>query len=326
MSGSALFGDEAGLRAFIARLQAMLHQGEPEAALERALAARLDPRIDDAFAYPDPWSVIAQARLTDYLPNPSRMPETGASAAIEARRQITAISFDFSSPTHFGNKADANFELTPVIETSSYEDEPYPFSRKSRAQVAADAANWTNRCPWPGEQLDTDCGVQIEGLDQLYGSRERLPSWEVKRSPAEEDLFWLESAIAAIALHLVVKKQVLLEGIQDRTAILVGSNDDRPFFQAIVFTQEELRNAEVRVWSEVGLPPPEPDNEGPAAKPQPQSFDFDEFLNDTVGAFANVRQSWKKVADHKDFNPGHGVTVATVLGGLLLMRMANKRR
>ena len=326
MAGSTLFGNEQGLRAFIAALQALLHQGKPEVALDQALAARLDPRIDDGFDYPDPWSVIALTQLTGYLPQPTRMPEMGVRGLAESCPRTTAISFDFSSPTHFGNKANASFELAPVIESASFEDDPYPFSRKSRAQVAADSAGWRNRCPWPGEQLDTGYGVSIEGLDRLYGSRERLPDWEVERSPAQEDLFWLESAIAAIALHLVVKKQVLVDGAPDCIAILTGSNDDYPFFHAIVFTPGELRNAGVRIWSEDGLPPRGTESEDLGAIPQPEPFDFDEFLNDTVGAFANVRQSWKKVTEHKDFNLGQGVTVATVLGGLFLMRMASKRR
>lgn len=326
MAGSTLFGNEQGLRAFIAALQALLHQGKPEVALDQALAARLDPRVDDDFDYPDPWSVIGMARMTGYVPQPSQTLEQGVRGLAESCPRATAISYDFSSPSHFGNKANASFELTPVIEIASFEDDPYPFSRKSRAEVVADSAFWEGGCPWPGEQLDTGYGVSIEGLDRLYGSRERLPSWTVERTPAQEDLFYLESAIAAITLHLVIKKQVLLDGAPHHITIIAGSNNDYPFFDAIVFTPEELRHAGVRIWSDDGPPHPRPESEGLRNRPQSETFDFDEFLSDTVGSFSNVRQAWQKVTDHKDFNLGHGVTVATVLGGLLLMGMANKRR
>jgi hypothetical protein len=56
---------------------------------------------------------------------------------------------------------------------------------------------------------------------------------------AEGDAHALAAAIAAILLHLAVKRTIEQRGLPRRLAVIVGSNEDYPFFDAPVVTYDE---------------------------------------------------------------------------------------
>lgn len=247
MQESKLFGDNKGRAAFLRSLERMLMQGRGEDALSTAMQWRRHPAVDDSFVLPDPWQVIESARIRGYSPSDQGIRGERFLPFIDNNPAATAISFDLSSPFHFGLQPDENGVMDPVIETLCFDDGPYPFSKTTREAIDNDCVAFGRSTPWQGEQADGSASLSIENFGSLYGARCRLPE---ARTPEQEDLFALESAIAAISFYLVVKKTILECGAPRPLTFLIGSHDDYPFFNGVVFTRDELLALATPIWTE----------------------------------------------------------------------------
>jgi hypothetical protein len=158
-------------------------------------------------------------------------------AAIQDRGyHVTAVSFDLSSPSHFGLRPDENGNLSPVVETCFYCDGPFPFSVASRAEIAAVCTGYAT--PWQGAFEEVDASIKVIGMDRIYGFT-KLYEGIRDRTPAEEDIYQLNAAIAAIIFHIAVKRAVIEQRLPRSMTVLAGSHDDFPFYTAPVITREE---------------------------------------------------------------------------------------
>lgn len=251
VAAEALFGDKRRRRQFLDELERQMNAGDPEAALAAALRMRGQSSLARAYPLPEPEGVIASARLRGYRADDPLGRGRSLQSLINANRACTAIGFDLSAPSHFddGHRRDPLRE--PVVEVGVHSDDDFPFSTMTRERLLDQLAGSGGRRLWQGA-ADADAVVVVEGLGPLYGARERLPD---QRDAAEEELFDLDSAIAAIAFHLLVRREVRHHGSPGNRAILTGSHDDRPNFRAIVATRNELEVEAASYEASADAPP-----------------------------------------------------------------------
>lgn len=226
------FADRNEDRAFRTRIEAMLRAGEADAALaslrERMQACGAgSPLIDLALATdPDAlvltgWDGVAQAIARE---------ETRGKA-------ITALGIDFSWPGHIGLQPDANGHMAPHIETNLYADlNDIAFSTASRADILEGYSGSGSK--WQGRFVDIDDLIGVEGLSALYGSVAKAAG-DRDSNDAAGDAYVLAACTSAILLHIAVRRAIAAGALPRPMAVIVGSNEDFPFFDAPVVSVDE---------------------------------------------------------------------------------------
>ncbi len=245
------FANEAEQRAFRDELEQMLRQGEPEAALERARCrlrevAAASPRLSELALNTHPHQIA--------LSGWAALAASIRSAEKHGNKSVTAIGIDFSWPGHFASTIkdgktvldfDARGGFTPVLETNYFGDlREVKFSTATRADILAGYS--TSGSEWQGGFIDIDNLIGVTGMDALYGALQSSRPGEA--DSAESDASVISACISAILLHLAVKRHIEVEGLPKPMAVLVGSNEDFPFFDAPVMSVDESR-AYVRTGS-----------------------------------------------------------------------------
>lgn len=228
------FANRDEQRTFRDELEQVLRRGEPDAALAQvrralepfaaagshlaSLALALDPRNVELVG----WDWFLSPRFSG------------------SETTITAIGIDFSWPGHFSPKTtDANGNLEPVLETNYYEDmDIVQFSTATREQILAGYSG--GHSEWQGHFSDIEVNLEVEGMERLYGA-----IWSARRpgdsDDAAGDIYVLATCASAIVLHLAVRDTIRTRGIGRPLAVLVGSNEDFPFFDAPVMSVDETR-------------------------------------------------------------------------------------
>lgn len=229
------FADAEEQRGFRKRLEAMLREGEPEAALTlvrqglQAIADNGLPIVDIALAA-DPhaltlkgWDAVAATIAGE---------EAGGNA-------ITALSIDFRWPGHVGFEPDAAGHLAPYVETNYFADlTEIAFSTASRANILAGYSAYGSK--WQGCFAEIDNAIAVEGLSALYGAV-TAAAGTGDGDDVEGDAYLLAACNSAIVLHLAVRHAIAEGALPRPMAVLVGSNEDFPFFDAPVVSVEEAR-------------------------------------------------------------------------------------
>jgi hypothetical protein len=228
---SVIFENEAARRDFLRELQTMLLEGRPAEALVLAQEKlRKIPRAMGRYGS----SGGTWAENVEFVG--WRAIAAMVAAIRERRYEVTAVSFDLSSPSHFGLRPDEKGNLSPVVETCFYCDGPFPFSVASRAEIAAVCTGYAT--PWQGAFEEIDASIKVIGIDRIYGLTKLYES-TLDRTPAEEDIYQLNAAIAAIIFHIALKRAVIEQGLPRSMTVLAGSHDDFPFYTSPVVTREE---------------------------------------------------------------------------------------
>ena len=252
------FADAEEQRGFCKRLEAMLRKGEPEAALAlvrqglQAIAGN-GLRIVDLALAADPHALA----LTGW----------DAVAATIAREDargepITALSIDFSDAGHVGLEPDAAGEAAPYIEINYYNDlAEIAFSAASRADILAGYSVYGS--DWQGCFAEIDNAVEVEGLSALYGAI-LVAANDRDSDDAVGDAYLLAACTSAILLHLAVRHAIAEGALPRPMAVVVGSNEDFPFFDAPVVSA-----GEARALMPEPAAPPEPRAPAPAPAPEP---------------------------------------------------------
>ncbi|TIX51973.1 hypothetical protein [Alteraurantiacibacter aquimixticola] len=180
----------------------------------------------------------------------------------KAGKPITALGIDFSWPGHVGAEPDAEGHLAPYIETNYYADIPeMAFSSADRETLLR--GYLAGGSEWQGCFEDIDNLIEVEGMSPLYGAVTANAS-NRNRDGAEGDAYLLSSCASAVLLHLAVRDAIRAKGLPRAMAVLVGSNEDFPFFDAPVVSVDESAGHVVE-------PPPMAEVEAPAPTPAPPS-------------------------------------------------------
>ncbi|WP_066553167.1 hypothetical protein [Croceicoccus bisphenolivorans] len=235
---SQLFSSEEQERAFRGRVEGMLRDGEPDLAL-----AEIDARLNDISASP-----FARLAMTV---DPDSVKVTGWGSigrnieSLDLHGQpISAVSIDFADPAAAGRVSDSDMKMRPVLETSYYCDDVYAFSTSDRATINSGYGRAGSR--WQGGYEHLDREVNVTGLDALYGAYHSvLPHMERGELTelADYDAPRLCAMRAAVLLHRAIARAIAEEGLIRPMAILCGSNDDYPYFDAPVTSRAEYDEA-----------------------------------------------------------------------------------
>lgn len=154
-------------------------------------------------------------------------------------KDITAIGIDFSSPSHFGEKASDGGFLDPHLETNFYSDQCCPFSTADRTRLLEyynpNKSRWLGGPKWGGCFEEIDDTLSVKGLGELYGAVSlcsKLPN----PTDADKQAKVVGACFVAVLLHLAVRNSIAEKRLPRPMAVIVGSNDDYPFFNAVVST------------------------------------------------------------------------------------------
>ena len=149
-------------------------------------------------------------------------------------KRITAIEISFSSPSHRRRVPDEHGYLDPHMETGFYcDDADYPFSTLDRASLlhcyAPNRGKWLGNAKWQGAAEDVDDVITVTGIGDLYGAVFRLTK---SGSGADEQQGRvLGACYLAVLVHVAVRDCAALHALARPMAVIVGSNQDYPFFQ-----------------------------------------------------------------------------------------------
>lgn len=228
------FADRDEQRGFCRKLEQMLQQGEADAAL--ALVRQgLEALADNGL----PIVAVALATQPEALVLTGWDDVAATIAREEAQGQvISALGIDFSWPGHVGLEPDSEGLMAPYLETSYYADlSDMAFSTASRAEILAGYSGYGS-C-WQGNFSDIDNAIEVQGMSALYGAV--AGSDDRDRDNTAGDAYLLAACASAILLHLAVKRHIETSGLPKPMAVLVGSNEDFPFFDAPVASIDEAR-------------------------------------------------------------------------------------
>ncbi len=236
MTYVALLADDNAERAFCADVEAKLRIGDVDGALATVrgalatLAERGQPLAERCLARD-----AGEVTITGW---------DDLAAEIEGvDRTVTALGVDLSWPGHIGATPDEDGALTPLIETNLYSDASAGFVF-STAECAALLAGYADgSAAWQGGMEDVLETLELDGIGDLYG-----PIYALERSTGQpgadrrdRDMAVVGSCFVAVLLHAAVRRAVLEHGLPHAMAVIVGSNEAFPYFDAPVVSAEEYR-------------------------------------------------------------------------------------
>ncbi|HKT85191.1 MAG TPA: hypothetical protein VJQ77_03780 [Novosphingobium sp.] len=201
------------------------------------LKSRLEPVCGDGLQLPARFLTVTPADVvvTGWSDIANRIERLEALGSI-----VTAVSIDLSDPGHLGLAPDASGLMAPHIETHFYTDDAWPFSRCDRAGMLVGYERGVSR--WTGHFAEVDDTIGIEGIDDLYGAvlaLEQACRPGGGASDMQHRAYMLGASYVAVLVHLAVLGTVLEQGLPRRLAVLVGSNESYPFFDAPVIAAPE---------------------------------------------------------------------------------------
>lgn len=205
-------------------IETLLREGNADHAA-KWLKSRLEAVCGDGLPLPARFLAVAPADITvtGWEDIPGRLERLDAIGS-----PITALGIDLGDPEETGS-------MTLHVETRFYTDDGWPFSRYDRARLLA-GYEGTGARPWAGSLADVDDTIGIEGIDDLYGLvlglEYRRRDGEV--SSTELRAHMLGASYIAVLVHLAVRETALQCGLPRPMAVLVGSNESYPCFDAPV--------------------------------------------------------------------------------------------
>ncbi len=236
MFASILFADENDVRDFDLQIQNLLRQGladEAAAIIEAALG-----QLDDAS---HPVAALCLACPVEAIEIVGWDALVARIAAIDAAgAPVTALGIDISWPGHSGTEPDAVGTLEPILETNFYTDSAFPFAPRNRTALVEGYG--PHGAEWQGRMAEIDTLVSLRGLGEVYGAVFPLVE-HVSAMPepdaAEADAMRLSAAFVAVRVHQAVYHAIVRNGLPRPMAVIVGSNESYPFYDAPVVSADE---------------------------------------------------------------------------------------
>lgn len=270
MFASTLFADGNDVRDFDMQIQNLLRIGradEAAAILETALGelgASGHPVAQLCVACP-----VAAVKIIGWDALAARIAELDTADA-----PITGLGIGISAPGHSGPGPDASASPEPHLETSFYHDGAFPFATADRAALIEGYG--PHGAEWLRGLADIDDLLGVQGLGALYGVVRPLVETIDSTSepdPLDADAMRLGAAFIAVRLHQAVARASRLHGLPRPLAVIVGSSESYPFYDAPVFTTAEAQDFAPVVLETEPIEAVLPVEEGPS---QPETGRDDE--------------------------------------------------
>lgn len=147
---------------------------------------------------------------------------------------ITAIGIDVC-----GMQAGFGGAPTLAFETTYYTDQAWGFSHADRDGLCAGYNGTTNA--WQGAFEDLDDTLRVAGLDDLNAVIAALEHHcrSGAATTEEQRAFVVGASYLAVLIHQAVRDKVASEGLPRAMAVLVGSNEAYPWFEAPAATARD---------------------------------------------------------------------------------------
>ena len=236
MFASTLFADDADVRDFEQQIEALMRAGQADEAAVIVAAA-----LGELACEGQPLAALCLATRDEdiTLAGWERLVERIAELDA-AGRAISAIGIDLSWPGHVGLEPDAAGRLEPYLETNYYSDTAFAFSTSTRQALLEGYGEGSG--DWTGGFEDIDNLIELRGLGQVYGAVaplvERLRDTS-SDDPLEADAMRLGAVFVAVQVHQAVRRVIATHGLPRALAVIVGSNESYPFFDAPVMSADE---------------------------------------------------------------------------------------
>lgn len=164
---------------------------------------------------------------------------------------ITAVGVDICG-------MQAGLSNTPQLafETTYYTDQAWGFSHADREGICTGYQGTTNA--WQGAFEDIDDTLRVVGLDDLNAVIAALEHHchSGHATPEEQQAFVVGACFLAVLVHQAVRDKAVAEGLPRPMAVLVGSNEAYPWFEAPALTARDGRAAPARHATTDFTPPP----------------------------------------------------------------------
>lgn len=174
----------------------------------------------------------------------------------EPYRRITALSIAFGWEGEEVPQPDADGRLRPLIETSYFTDDAFPFSQSARADLLEGYSY--HGCTWTGDCEATDNALGLDGIDDLRGALALLEARLLASDMPDEDEIRagsLGACLLSVLLFQAVDARIARDGLPRRLCVMAGSNGVYPYFDAPVVGIPEDASRDGGVV-DVGIPVP----------------------------------------------------------------------
>lgn len=163
--------------------------------------------------------------------------QLGQAVAIHDRPgwRITALSIAFGWPGEDLPQPDPTGCLRPLLETSYFSDESFPFSQSARDDLL-DGYSY-HGCTWSSDSVATDSRLSLEGIDDLHGALAALEARLLDSDEPDEDEIRAGSLGACLLSALLIEAvgaRIAQDGLPRPLCVLAGSNGVYPYFDAPV--------------------------------------------------------------------------------------------
>jgi hypothetical protein len=148
---------------------------------------------------------------------------------------ITALSIAFGWPGDDVPQPDERGNLSPLVETSYFTDEAYPFSQSRREDLLEGYSY--HGCTWASDCAATDTVLSLEGIDDLHGALAALEADLLSSNAPDEEAIRagsLGACLLSALLFQAVDAQIKQDGLPRALCVLAGSNGVYPYFDAPV--------------------------------------------------------------------------------------------
>lgn len=236
MFASTLFADEDDVLDFNFQIQKLLRQGRADEAAT-IFEAALGELGDDSH----PAVALCRSCAVEDVAIAGWDLLAERIAALDAAgTPITALGIDISWPGHSGAQPDAEGHLEPVLETNFYGDTAYPFAASDRGTLLQGYG--PHGAAWQGRMAGIETLLTTQGLGKAYGAVFPLVeqiSATPEPEPREADAVRLCAAFLAVRLHQAVDRAIRTNRLPRPLAVIVGSNESYPFYDAPVMSLAE---------------------------------------------------------------------------------------
>ncbi len=160
---------------------------------------------------------------------------------------ITALSIAFGWPGEVLPLPDERGLLRPLVETSYFTDEAYPFSQSRRDDLLEGYSY--HGCTWAADCAATDTVLTLEGIDDLHGALAALEADLLASETPDEEAIRagsLGACLLSALLFQAVDARIKQDGLPRPLCVLAGSNGVYPYFDAPVsgMSEDALKAAE----------------------------------------------------------------------------------
>ncbi|MBS0475812.1 MAG: hypothetical protein JSR28_11825 [Proteobacteria bacterium] len=160
-------------------------------------------------------------------------------------RPVSALSVAFGWPGEEPQQPDADGRLSPMVETSYFTDDAFPFSASGREDLL-DGYSY-HGCTWADDCEARESTLSLGGVDDLHGALALLETRLLASDAPDDDEIRagsLGSCLLSVLLYQAVSERIARDGLPRPLCVMAGSNGVYPYFDApVIGIPEDVRKA-----------------------------------------------------------------------------------